>query len=187
MEKNPDREEDVFLALRTTLENDLRATGFSPDREPPGEEPRIPQGLKYLPNEDIKGLYDSYLSFFEYISDQLAKASSYATISKARLETVAAEATLATARDSKLTNSELRKAFITKSCLGAKRDYVYFKAQVDVHEARLRKISKSMDRLGRELWFRTQEDGDRQEVFSRPQPSKPKSFPGKFKRVRRED
>ena len=173
---------DIFLDLRTTLEEDLRTTGFSPDREPPGEEPKIPHGLKYLPNEDIKGLYDSYLSFFEYISDQLAQASSYATISKARLEFIAAESTLASVKEKNLTNAELRKAYVTKACVGAKRDYVYFKAQVDVHEARLRKISKSMDRLGRELWFRSQEEVDRQETFSRPSPRK---FPGRYKKVHR--
>ena len=160
---------DLFLDLRETLEKDLRATGVSPDRDPPGEEPRIPEGLKELPNESIKELYDNYLSFFEYVSDLLAKASSYATISKARLEAVAATATLESAKDKSLTNAELRKAHVTKACLGAKRDYVYFKAQVDVHEARLRKISKSMDRLGRELWFRSQDEPmERHNDFERP-------------------
>ena len=166
-------DQDLFLDLRKTLEEDLRATGFSPDREPPGEEPRIPQGLKDLPNEDLKSLYDTFLAFFEYISDQLAKASSYATISKARLESVAADATLACVRDKQLTNADLRKAFVIKASVGAKRDYVYFKAQVDVHEARLRKISKSMDRLGRELWFRAQDEPERHSEFvKRPTPRK---------------
>lgn len=179
-------EKDIFLELRETLEKDLRATGFSPDRDPPGTEPVIPEGVRDLPNEDLKRLYDEYLAFFEYVSDRLAQASSYASISKARLEQVAAEATLSSVREKQLTNAELRKAFVTKACVGAKRDYVYFKAQVDVHEARLRKISKSMDRIGRELWFRTQDDTNQVSNFSSRRTKPMKKFTSGYKPVSRD-
>lgn len=179
-------EKDIFLELRETLEKDLRATGFSPDREPPGTDPAIPRDVKDLPNESLKGLYDEYLAFFEYVSDRLAQASSYASISKARLEQVAAEATLASVREKSLTNADLRKAFVTKACVGAKRDYVYFKAQVDVHEARLRKISKSMDRIGRELWFRAQDEPGQVSDFSKKRTKPMKKFTGGYKPVSRE-
>ena len=179
-------ERDIFLELRETLEKDLQATGFSPDREPPGSDPVMPKGVKDLPNEELKSLYDQYLSFFEYVSDQLAQASSYASISKARLEQVAAEATLSSAKDKSLSNAELRKAYVTKACVGAKRDYVYFKAQVDVHEARLRKISKSMDRLGRELWFRAQDENSQVGEFTKKRTKPIKRFSGGFKPVSRE-
>jgi len=179
-------EKDLFLELRETLEKDLRATGFAPDREPPSEEPRLPAGLKDLPNEDLKELYDDFLAFFEYLSDQVAKASSYMSVSKARLEAVTATATLASAKDKKLTNADLRKAYVVTACLGAKRDYVYFKAKVDVHDARLRKISKSMDRIGRELWFRTQDEPERNSEFSLSKSKPAKKFAGGYKPVSRE-
>lgn len=180
-------DKDIFLELRETLENDLRATGFSPDRDPPGSDPVIPREVRTLPNEELKGLYDEYLSFFEYVSDLLAQASSYASISKARLEAVAAEATLSGAKDKSLTNAELRKAHVTKVCLGARRDYVYFKAQVDVHEARLRKLSKSMDRLGRELWFRAQDEPTQVSDFTRKRSKQNKRFTGGYKPVARNE
>jgi len=181
---------DLFLDLRETLEEDLRVTGFSPSKEPPGTEPIIPPGLSSKSNGFLKDLYDEFLSYYAYLTDQVAQDTCYSSVSKARLGLKSAEATKRVASDSKLTNSDQRKAAVETDpdVVGALRDYTYFKAKLAVQEDRKRKVSKCMDRIGRELWFRTQNESDRDEdFFTSPPKQSTKSYPGAFKRIGNED
>ena len=182
---------DLFLDLRDTLEQDLRATGFSPSKEPPDKEPTIPKGLSEKPNEFLKSLYDEFLAYYVYLTDQVAQDTYYAAVGKARLELKIAEATKRISTDVKLTNAEHRKSAIVTDheVLGAQRDFTYFKSKLSVQEDRKRKISKCMDRIGRELWFRTQTEHEPQVDFFKPITKAPESphFPGAFKRTTRDD
>lgn len=152
--------DDLFLSLRGIIEKDLRTTGFNPDPEPPSKEPRFPRDLSKMRTPDIKELYDNYLSWYEYLTDQLAQDQAFLTVAKARLDTVWAEATRRVAKNKEATNADLRKAFIQTdlSYLGAVQDHTYFKAKLGVQVERREKVKRSMDRIGRELWFRTQDE-----------------------------
>ena len=151
--------QDLFLQLRTIIESDLKSTGFNPDSEPPSVEPRFPRNLSKMETAAIKELYDDYMSWYEYLTDQLSQDSAFLTVSKARLDTVQAEATKRVAKNKDATNADLRKAHIQTDIeyLGAFQDYTYFKSKVTVQSERRDKVKRSMDRIGRELWFRTQD------------------------------
>ena len=151
---------DLFTALRGIIEDDLKQTGFSPDKEPPSQEPRFPRNLSHMTTPQVKELYDDYMSWYEYLTDQLSQDQAFLTVCKARLDTVHAEATKRVVKVKEATNAELRKAYIQTDIdyLGALQDYTYFKAKEKVQSERRDKVKRSMDRIGRELWFRTQDE-----------------------------
>jgi hypothetical protein len=152
---------DIFLDLKTTLEKDLKSTGFSPDRKPPLEkEPKIEANLSRVETEGLKDLYDQYLIFYSYLTDQITRCIVFFEVTKARHVQKHAEAMKKAHTNKNLTNADLRKACVETDViyLNAKRDFLYFKQMLAAHEERRRKMSKSMDRVGRELWFRTQSD-----------------------------
>jgi len=152
--------DDLFLSLRGIIEKDLKSTGFNPDPEPPSKEPRFPRNLSQMGTSEIKELYDDYMSWYEYLTDQLSQDQAFLTVAKARLDTVWAEATKRVVKNKEATNADLRKAFIQTDLeyMGANQDYIYFKSKLSVQVERRDKVKKSMDRIGRELWFRTQDD-----------------------------
>ena len=151
---------DLFTTLRGIIEQDLKATGFSPDSEPPSKEPRFPRTLSKMGTPEIKELYDDYMSWYEYLTDQLSQDMAFLTVAKARLDTVQAESTKRASKCKEATNADLRKAYIQTDIeyLGALQDHTYFAAKKVVQSERRDKIKRSMDRIGRELWFRTQDD-----------------------------
>ena len=157
---------DLFLELRGTLEEDLRKTGFDPDANPPGKEPKIKGAIGNLDTHGLKNLYDSFLAFYDYITDQIATDIGFVMVSKARLEQVHAQASLRAHSDSSLKNSEQRKmtALTDPTYVGAQRDHTYFKAKLAMQQERRDKYKRAMDRIGRELWMRTQ-DGSTTEFF----------------------
>jgi len=114
----------------------------------------------------------------------VAQDSCDATISKARLDLKTAEASQRAASDQRLTNADMRKASVDTDpgVIGAKRDYIYFKGRLSVQEDRKKKISKCMDRIGRELWFRTQNDSEPDGEFFRHKGAERSIRPGGFKR-----
>jgi hypothetical protein len=183
MDKQPGQ--DLFLSLRTTLDEDLKATGFAPDRSPPGREPRVPRELRDLDNYSLKGLYDEFLAYYDYLSDQIAQDNGYSLIGKARLELMAATASRKAQADKSLTNADARKAFVEtdQELLGAKRDYVYFKARLQTQRERRDKISKCMERIGRELWFRAQDTETSSFLPRAKRHESGTSAPNRFKRA----
>jgi hypothetical protein len=151
---------DLFLELRSTLEEDLKKTGFNPDTNPPGEEPKIRGSISGLDAPALKDLYDEFLAFYDYITDQIATDIGFVIVSKARLEQIHATATQKVHNDSSLKNAEQRKAAVITDSdyVGALRDYTYFKAKLAMQQERRDKYKRAMDRIGRELWLRTQDD-----------------------------
>ena len=156
------KKKDLFLELRGTLEEDLKRTGFDPDQNPPGKEPKIRGSVSDLDAPDLKRLYDEFLAFYDYITDQIATDIGFVMVSKARLEQVHAQALLRAHNDASLKNAEQRKAFATTDAtyVGAQRDYTYFKAKLAMQQERRDKYKRAMDRIGRELWLRTQDENE---------------------------
>lgn len=151
---------DTFLELKTQLERELKATGFSPKAEPPlKEEPTVNSNLSAMSLNQLKDLYDEYLMFYGYLTDQITRCLCFVEVTKARQAQQHAEAMKKAHNDKSLTNADLRKADVetNSAYIRAKRDYLYFKQLLAAHEERRRKMSKSMDRVGRELWLRTQD------------------------------
>ena len=71
---------DLFMSLRGIIEKDLQATGFAPDSEPPSKEPRFPRNLSKLGTSEVKELYDDYMSWYEYLTDQLSQDQAFLTV-----------------------------------------------------------------------------------------------------------
>jgi len=151
--------DDIFLDLKSQLEADLKTTGFNPGTEPPQKEPEIITNLSELRVSSLKNLYDQYLIFYGYLTDQITRCLVFSEVTKARQAQKQAEAMKEAHANKELTNADIRKAYVetNNSYLLAKRDYLYFKQLLAAHEERRRKMSKSMDRVGRELWLRTQD------------------------------
>ena len=140
---------DLFLALRDTLEEDLKRTGFNPDTNPPGREPRIRGSVAALKAPELKEMYDEFLAFYDYITAQIVTDIGFEVVSKARLEHVQASVTLKAHADSSLKNAEQRKTFVYNdpAYLGAKRDYTYFKGKLAMQQERRDKYKRAMDRI----------------------------------------
>lgn len=166
------KKSDLFLELRGTLEEDLKKTGFNPDSNPPGTEPKIRGAISDLSAPALKKLYDEFLAFYDYVTDQIATDIGFVMVSKARYEQVQAQTTLRAHADNSLKNAEMRKAFVSvdPTVVGAQRDYTYFKAKLAMQQERRDKFKRAMDRIGRELWYRTQ---DEQGFYTPSGPPKP--------------
>jgi len=149
---------DNYAELGAMLENDLGATGFETKKAPPCEEPNVYGGVSKLDLSELRDLYDRYLAYYDYVTDQIARLEIYRKTTEKRLELVHADLTLRAAENSKLTNAELRKAFVITSEVyqAAQQDYLYFKQMLAAQERRYRKFSKIKEDVSRELWTRTQ-------------------------------
>jgi len=160
---------DIFLKLRETIEHDLKETGFHPASAPPCREPSLGGPVADRSDRELKGLYDEFLAFYEYLTDNIVRCLGFVSVAKARVDLKKAEGLLAARKDDSLTNAELRSSYIMTEpgYLSAYRDYIYFKTMMSMHEERRKKISKTMDRLGRELWLRTQKEPTHE--FTKPE------------------
>jgi hypothetical protein len=155
---------DPFLELQDALEKDLAATGFNPDMTARTDEPRIDGRLSGRTEIALKDLYDDLLNFYDYLSDQITRYILRKDSAKARIAYVRAT----TARDlpKSLSNAEARKAYIEShdAVVTVICDHLYFKQMHESLEERRRKISKSIERVSRELYLRNSK-------FAGPPPS----------------
>lgn len=148
---------NVFLELSDEVDRELVSSGFNPSKEPPGTEPTLPANVSRESDDRVKELYDNFLVFYNYLSDRIAQTTVYLGLTKQRVSVVEAQIVLeAGTKKSELHNAELRKAYVTShpALIAAQKDYLYFKQTVDAQNTRLKKLSKSMDRLYRELMIR---------------------------------
>ena len=152
--------EDPFIDLKEVIEKDIAATGFYPKENPPGREPTISGGLENKSKAELKNLYDQFLAYYEYVTDDITRLIGYVSVTKVRLDHASAAAVRRAHANPEYTNADLRKAGATTDpvYVEAQKDNLYFKTLLNMQEERRRKFSKCMDRLGRELWFRTQDD-----------------------------
>lgn len=150
-----------FQKLQQKIDEDLAATGFSPQAEPPLEEPELPSRLSGKTSTELKNLYDDLLRFYGYLSDQTTRYEPFLVTTKKVLETLSAEARKEANSNSSLKNAEARKAYIEthSAVLSATADYLYFKQLNAAQEERKRKLSKYMDRVYRELALRQNHGG----------------------------
>ena len=151
---------DPFLELREQLEGALVKTGFNPAPNPPSKEPRVVGSLSDASDRELKNLYDSFLAFYDYLTDELTRCEVYLETTKERADTVHASIILEANKQKELTNAEARKSYVIThpAHIAAKKDYLYFKQLYSAQEQRRKKMSKSMDRLYRELMLRLNED-----------------------------
>lgn len=147
----------VFLSLSDEIDEELTRTGFDPKGEPSGAEPKLPERISELTETQVKDLYDTFLSFYVYLSDRITNISVYLGVTQKAADVVEAQIVLEAGKNKEeLHNAELRKAHVIAhpALIHAQKDAVYFKQLKTAQEHRLKKISKSMDRLYRELMIR---------------------------------
>lgn len=154
---------DDYLRLRDSMESDLRKTGFDPKVDPPCKEPSISRGVTGLAKDELMELYDSYLAYYDYISDEITRLEVYLRTTEKRASVIKAHLTLeASKRKKELSNAELRGAWVEvhPSYQSALQDHLYFKQMHDAQEQRLRKMSKAMDKVYWAMWARDQPHPD---------------------------
>ena len=154
---------EAFVKLKETLINDLGKTGFKPQSTPPSEEPRIRRKVSRMTAPELKDLYDEFLAYYDYLTDQITKWEIYLGTTKEMADTVHGAVLLEIHKDKDLKNAELRKAAVAThpAYLAARKDYLYVKQMHSAQDERRKRISKSMDRIYRELMLRTQDDAGR--------------------------
>lgn len=127
----------------------------------------------------MRDTYDEFLAYYKYLSDLLPRCTAFKEITKARQVVVRATALLDANKRQELGNSDSRKAWVETrpEVVTAVCEYLYFKSLYDATEERRHGLSKSMDRIYRELMLRSENsEYDRQ--------AKPTRKPGGFVPVR---
>lgn len=149
---------ELFIELRETLEGELQRTGFKQPSGPPMEEPEIPRRLRELRIDALVDLLDDFQSFYNYLSDEITRVLTFEGITKAQVDLQYALAKKEVSLDKNLTNEAARTMAVETDLtyLTAVRDHLYFKQSHAQLEERRRKISKSIERLYRELLYRDQ-------------------------------
>jgi hypothetical protein len=148
--------------LDATLTEDLRATGFNAEAPIPGEEPCLLQGADQMSMSDLKVAYDAYLAFYEYLTTQEIRFSTQLLIQQAKLEFAVASITLQVGKNkSEYPNAEMREAAVkvAPEVVSAGMEVLYLRGMRDALEERRKKLSKTMERLYRELMLRTDRNG----------------------------
>ena len=113
MENQPEQADlDKFDQLRGMLEQDLANTGFNPEREPPGLEPRLPKGVSSLPQDQLRAHYDDYQAFYEFLTDQLIRILPHLETNRERAKTTLAAVRGEVLANTALTNKEARDSAI---------------------------------------------------------------------------
>ena len=159
-----------YLKLRDSMEADLRKSGFNPSTDPPCREPDISSGVSSLSPDTLRELYDSYLAYYDFISDDITRLEVYLRTTEKRASIVRAHIVLESAQHKKeLSNAELRNAWVEvhPSYQAALKDHLYFKQMHAAQEQRLRKMSKAMDKVYWELWSRDQAHPDEKGSYNR--------------------
>lgn len=148
-----------FLELKDRLEKDLKATGFNPANNPPSVEPSLPAKLSVLTDDGLRDLYDDFLKYYDYLTDQITRCEVYLGTTKERAAAIYAAIKLEAAQDDRFKNAEARNSFVDvhPAYLAAMQDYLYFKQFHAAQEERRKKISKSIERVSRDLWGRSQD------------------------------
>ena len=147
---------DAFLELRTRLEKDLRETGFNPEAKPPFSEPKITSPLSESSDKELRDQYDKFLRFYDYLTDEITRCEVYLGTTKERANTISAAISLEVQEQKNYTNAEARKnaVLVHPAYIIARTDFLYFNQLHSALEERRRKISKSIDRVYREITFR---------------------------------
>lgn len=158
---------EIFQELRKALEQELVRTGFRPPAGPPFDEPEMPRRLKELSVPQLVDLVDDFQCFYNYLSDEITSVLTFEAVTKARADHKHADVKLEVAQNKSLTNETSRSVMIEtdERWLTAVRDYLYFKQSHAQLEERRRKISKSIERLYRELIYRDQQANQRSQTY----------------------
>ena len=184
MAKYINQPKDRFLALKDTVEGELKRTGFDPVVRPPGPEPVLPARLGPMKTDAVLGPCDDFQGFYNYLTDEITRCLTFEEVAKARVTFTKATALKLALKDPDLTNDKMRTAEVDtdERYLESLVEYLYFKQMHEAQEERRRKISKSMDRLYRELNLRGQDTprfAPGSEYGRAPLP--PRGFPDGFK------
>lgn len=150
---------DNLDLITAAVEADLLATGFVVRSDSAETEPKFPKELSKLPLEEVKTWYDRYLAFYEYLTEQIIQFSSQLAISEAKLTTLRAlkSAELLRADKTRYSNAAFKEeALLCDNDINeAYSAALYNRMMLDAQEERRKCMSKTMDRIYREINLRT--------------------------------
>lgn len=148
---------EPYTELGEQLTKALRGTGFDPAETPPSPEPGMPKSISRARLEELNDLYDDLTSYYNYISDEITRLETYLRTTAKRTEVVQAAVYLE-CNGKKFSNAEMRKSYVIAhpAYQSVVKDELYFKQLHSAQEQRLRKLSKNLERVSREIWKRTQ-------------------------------
>lgn len=172
---------DPYLKLRQTIETDLANTGFEPDEKPEGREPRIRDKLSGKTTKELCDLYDEFLHFYDYLCDLITSIEPSLITADERTAVTRAALVKKVARMD-LSNAEQRNAWIEThpDFIVIKQDSLYFKQLLKAQTSRRERIMKSMQRVYREIAYRTSVESGKNAYANPDRASKAKRG---FKRI----
>ncbi len=158
-------EQDLFLGLKEQLDADLEETGFRVQRRKLIE-PRVPTPIRTQSRDSLKDVYDQLLTYYDYLTDLIVGDTRGLAVAKGRKDDVLALASARVYNEKAHKNAGARQAAVDSDgeVRLAKRDLTYFTTRVKSHTERRDKIKRWMDRVGRELWLRTQDGVDEPQI-----------------------
>jgi hypothetical protein len=166
------QELDPYVETMTALERDLDSSGFSRRDKPAEVEPCLPvtKKVRQMTKDEVSDLYDECLSFHGYLANELAYLNLLKSVTEVKLRKARATAKLAVSKDRALANADAREAAVEldEGVQEAEWEHLQTRALADAHEERRRNLSKTMDRLWRELQLR-----------DAPGHGSPRSFPNR--------
>ena len=148
--------ENPFDAAAKWVQAQLESSGF--ERPPKVPEPELPASLEDIESvSGLKRLYDEYLHYYNHVAGLLVRLKPMKDLIKLRASTVQAEATLRAKREHGDMTADLRKAAVEcdTAYVGAKLEEVKVTGLVHANDERRKTASKILDRIGRELYYRT--------------------------------
>ena len=147
-----------FNRVQQLIEQDLLDSGFNSSQNPPGKEPALPAQVGTMSLQELRDLYDAYLAFYEYLTNQLVQLIPKLAVVQEQLIYKEAKARLRIAKDKEFTNEALRDAAISidDKVLDARLEVRTINGIKQAQEERRNKMSKTMERLYRELVLREQ-------------------------------
>lgn len=144
-------------SVDTWIEQYLKETGLKRDPETLKTEPTFPDLLEPLDVSELKALLDAITQYYSALSKERALVLAIEPKAKRAVTKAESRAKLAAAKKKDLTNAELRKAFVEvdPAVSAAKDEEAKMVGMKRAAEARLKSLSKEMDRIGREIFIRT--------------------------------
>lgn len=146
---------DPYDAAAERIVARIEALGFTKDAPP--AQPDIPEGIEELDPKALKLLYDQVLAFYVHLGGQLAVTVALKHISKGKLEAARAAALLTANSSTVAKTASAREALaeVDPRYQAANVDFVHMQALAAGQEQLLKNYSKVMDRVGRELYYKT--------------------------------
>lgn len=149
-----------FSDIKSRMDNELAKQGFAAEEPSPvGEPPKIKSHLTKKKSSQLRDMYDDLMAWYDYLDGEAIRNSTQLATAKKKLKIVDAELILYVNKFSDtlgLSNAEQRAAWVERHPLHivVSKDILFFSEMAAANDSRKKKISKSMERIWREITAR---------------------------------